>query len=462
MDERWQEFLSWVQSNKISEFRIEGVNKRDGDGAPTGVIVHWAPGSRWERHTTMSFGYTVAYLVGELGWQDTDFTEFFAPYGGTYGISLKDRLVLIDPLSASPWQDFFRFLTTITPDRMILSRIAAVNSEKGTVTVTAGQGRVVESPYERYADLLGQTLTDCRAYEFFQAYDRRGKETPAGQEPGKGTASQIGSATSTPAKPSPTALTYTAERDSQSNSPSAPSTLRQSSGQASLRAGLSRGRALYEQECSVCHGVKGDGQGPFAEALFPRPRNFIMGLFRYRSTPTGQLPTDEDLYRVVSRGLPGTAMPALGQFLRHEEIQEVIAYLKGFNERFAKEKPTEVVSIPPVPALTKEGLARGKKLYANMGCVSCHGEDGKGKGSASEELKTAEGDPASTRDLTDKWSFRDGHIPEDVFRRLSTGLDGSPMPSYRGTVSDEELWDLVFYILSLSPVERPKVSARDE
>ncbi len=435
-DERWPEFLSWVWSHKISEHRIEGMNTRDSDDISPGVNVHWASGSRWERHTTMSFGYAIAYLVGELGWQDTDFAEFFSPYGGTYGINLKDRLVLIDPLRASPWQEFLRFLTTRIPGLMILSRIRAVNSEQQTVTVTSGQGRMVETPYERYAYLLGQVLTDCRAYEFFQAYDRQDKGTAAGQEPRKVTLS-----TALSDKPLAAASGSTAETDSESNS----------------RLSSSPGRTLYEQECSVCHGTKGDGKGPFANALFPRPRDFTGGLFRYRSTPTGQLPTDQDLYRVVYRGLPGTTMPAWSQFLHQEEIQEINTYLKEFSKRFTKEPPTEVVTIPSVPTVTQEGLAMGKELFADMGCISCHGKDGKGKGSASPYLKTAEGDPASTRDLTDKWSFRDGHTPEDVFQRLATGMDGSPMPSYRGLVSDERLWDLVFYILSLSPAKRPRI-----
>lgn len=444
-DERWPQFLSWVQRNKISEHHIEGIDMGNGDGAARGVTVHWAQGTRWERHTTMSFGYAITYLVGGLGWQDTDFPEFFGQYGGTYGINLKDRLVLIDTLSASPWQDFFRFLTTLPSEDTALSRVTAVNPEKQTVTITAGRGKKREIlPYEQFAYLLGQVLTDCRASEFFQAYDRQDAKMPVRQESGKGHAPQEAAAVSAVAESArslPAAVTSPAPNSSEPNA-------------------LPPGRALYERECSVCHGIKGDGKGPFATALFPRPRNFTMGLFRYRSTPTGQLPTDQDLHRSVSHGLSGTAMPAWGQFLQQEEIQEVIAYLKGLSERFAREQPTEIITLPQVPSVTTEGLARGKQLFTDMGCVSCHGEDSKGKGSAGEDLKTAEGDPIAARDLTDKWSFRGGHTPEDVFRILSTGLDGSPMPSYRGMVSDEELWDLVFYILSLSPSERPQVAVR--
>lgn len=440
-DARWLSFLSWVQKNRVSEHHIEGINT-GGSEAQRGITVHWAPHTRWERQTRMSVGYAIAYLVGALGWQDSDFPEFFARRGGTYGINLKDRLVLVDALSASPWQDFFRFLTTLPLEAVTLARLTAVDPEQRTVTITAGLGRTRAVAYEQFASLLGQVLTDCRAYEFFQAYDRQDAGLPAGQAPGTGLAPQRTAAMPAAARSARSSLTAIKSPVQGDAEPT----------------GLSQGRTLYEQECSVCHGVEGDGKGPLATALFPRPRNFTMGLFRYRSTATGQLPTDQDLYRSISRGLPGTAMPAWGQFFRREEIEGVIAYLKHFSERFAKEGPGEVVTVPPPPAVTPEGLVRGRQLYTDMGCASCHGDDGKGQGGAGEGLNTAEGDPIAPRDLTDKWSFRGGHTPEDVFRVLATGLDGSPMPSYRGMVADEELWDLVFYVLSLSPADRPRVT----
>ncbi len=399
-DERWPDFLLWVQKHQISAHHLEGLTWKNGN--PSGIRVHWAPGSRWERKSTLSFGHALAYLVGLLGWQDTDFPEFFAPQGGTFGLNLKDRLALIDAQSISPWQDFFRFLKTLPLKETTLFQIKALREGKRTVVVSAGRGKTAEVPYKQFAFLLGKVLTDCRAYEFFKAYDQK-----------EGT------------NPSP-------------------------------------GQTVYERECSACHGSRGDGKGPLAEAFSPRPRNFTKGLFRYRSTPTGQLPTDEDLYHTIFRGLPGTTMPAWGPFLGEREIREVVAYIKKFSQRFAQEKPGEPVKIPPPPPRTKESLARGKKLYEDMGCASCHGEDGKGGGSAAEDLKTSEGDPIRPRDLTNKWSFRGGHTPRDVFMRLATGMDGSPMPSYRGMVSDEELWDLVFYILSLSPPTPPQMAAPAE
>jgi mono/diheme cytochrome c family protein len=194
-----------------------------------------------------------------------------------------------------------------------------------------------------------------------------------------------------------------------------------------------------------------------ATTLRPQPRDFTHGLFRYRSTPTGQLPSDEDLLRTVTVGLPGSTMPAWEPFLTEAERRAVVAYLKHFSPRFATDTSQDVLPLPSPPTATAERVAQGEKLYRESGCGSCHGETGKGDGRAGKDLKTSEGDLIVPRDLTNKWSFRGGHLPQDVFQRLSTGMDGSPMASYRDAFSLTELWDLVFYILSLSPLERPQV-----
>jgi mono/diheme cytochrome c family protein len=205
--------------------------------------------------------------------------------------------------------------------------------------------------------------------------------------------------------------------------------------------------------------VAGDGKGLFAETLQPRPRDFTKGLFRYRSTPTGQVPTDDDLLRTATHGLFGVAMPAWEPFLDDTDRRDVVAYLKLFSPRFTTEPSPKVLSVPPPPAVNTERLAHGEKLYRDSGCGSCHGETGKGDGRAGKDLKTTEGDPIAPRDLTDKWSFRGGHSGQDVFLRLLTGMDGSPMASYSDVFSSEEMWDLVFYVLSLSPAERPQLPA---
>src|SRR5262249_45893352 len=72
---------------------------------------------------------------------------------------------------------------------------------------------------------------------------------------------------------------------------------------------VNAGKAVYERKCLLCHGEKGDGKGPGAEHLLPKPRDFTRGLFKVRST-ANKTPTDQDLLRIVTDGMPGTSMPA--------------------------------------------------------------------------------------------------------------------------------------------------------
>ncbi len=55
-------------------------------------------------------------------------------------------------------------------------------------------------------------------------------------------------------------------------------------------------RRVYEVNCAACHGVESDGNGPAARMFVTRPRDFRSGIFKFRSTPSGSLPTDEDLF----------------------------------------------------------------------------------------------------------------------------------------------------------------------
>src|SRR5437867_6050237 len=69
------------------------------------------------------------------------------------------------------------------------------------------------------------------------------------------------------------------------------------------------GKAVYERKCLLCHGEKGDGKGPGAERLDPRPRDFTTGVYKIRST-ANKVPTVQDIFSVITHGMPGTSMPA--------------------------------------------------------------------------------------------------------------------------------------------------------
>lgn len=210
---------------------------------------------------------------------------------------------------------------------------------------------------------------------------------------------------------------------------------------------IERGRVVYEQNCAICHGTLGDGRGMAQMMLRTKPRDFRQGIFKFRSTPTGSLASDEDLFETISKGLRGTGMIAQDH-LPEAERRAVVEYLKTFSERFQKQTPQAPIPIPQPPPQTPALIAKGRKLFEEAGCLTCHGIEGKGDGPSASELKDSSGHPSQPADLTRP--LKRGSTPKAIYQTLVTGLDGTPMPSYRDALSDDELWALVHYITSLS------------
>ena len=216
---------------------------------------------------------------------------------------------------------------------------------------------------------------------------------------------------------------------------------------------ISEGQAIYEQRCAACHGLEGDGAGSAAVNLDPRPRDFRRGWYKIRTTASGQLPTDEDLFQAIARGLPGTTMPGWEGLLSEEEIRAVAEYIKGFSQRFSRETPALAEVGPKIDA-GPESIARGTEIFSGpeAECIKCHGLAGRGDGPSADELtEDSFGDTIVPADLTMPWLFRGGPTVDDIYMRLKTGLTGSPMPSYAQVLSDEELWHLANYVDSLAP-----------
>ena len=207
---------------------------------------------------------------------------------------------------------------------------------------------------------------------------------------------------------------------------------------------------LYRKNCGDCHGADGTGNGPVAHALVPRPRDFVEGGFKIRSTGPGDVPTDADLERAVRRGMPGTPMPAFQGRLTDAEIHELVDVLKGFSPRFDVDGPGMPVDIPAVPRRTSAIIEDGKRAFRTMGCVTCHGPGGRGDGPRAGELVDVEGLPARPRDLTRRALYKGGTAPADLYRTLATGLDGSPMGALKSGVPDAARWQLAWYLHSLA------------
>jgi cytochrome c oxidase cbb3-type subunit 2 len=220
---------------------------------------------------------------------------------------------------------------------------------------------------------------------------------------------------------------------------------------------LREGAAIYARYCVGCHGVEGDGRGPAADMLITKPRDFTKGIFKFRSTPSGMLPTDDDLYAVLARGIAGTSMPEW-TLLGERERWALVAYVKGFYPEWeARAGGTPIAIPPPPPTLgSAAAIARGRELYELLECTACHGPEGRGDGpSAATMGPDAWGTPQRPADFT-SGRLKSGSRPEDVYRTFMTGLNGTAMPSYYSIFAEPDevihagdAWNLISYILSL-------------
>lgn len=254
------------------------------------------------------------------------------------------------------------------------------------------------------------------------------------------------------------------------------------------RLHLALGRDVYARQCAGCHGTTGDGKGPAAAHLNPPPRDYRNGVFKFASTPRGSKPRREDLRRIVIYGAKGTSMPAF-RFLPEEEREAVIDYVQTLSARgeleinLIREATDELVEeddfdpatvaafvtdidaswaradeelVRPLtvnPAKTPETIRDGAVAFAEMYCVKCHNRDAAGSKSADVGVDTW-GRIAFPANLA-MGMLHGGRRPEDIYRRIYSGINGTPMPASKdpNTVTgetaeerSERIWHLVHFI----------------
>ncbi|WHZ24607.1 MAG: hypothetical protein OJF47_003719 [Nitrospira sp.] len=173
-DPRFVDFLYWVWANKIIEHQVEQVGGTEWNGPTTGVIFHWAPGSRWETHTVVPFEHAIHHIADEHHWQDKMFKDFFEPFGPIQGVNIKQRLSFDQPPT---WTQFLQHIGGSESPyyRYVFHQESTIDPEKRVVKLVGGQGVVFEYGFDRYLTEIKEVLTDCKAYQFLQLYDRYGK-----------------------------------------------------------------------------------------------------------------------------------------------------------------------------------------------------------------------------------------------------------------------------------------------
>ncbi len=206
----------------------------------------------------------------------------------------------------------------------------------------------------------------------------------------------------------------------------------------------------YRRYCVGCHGPLGDGNGENMQWINPKPRDFQLAIFKCRSTPTGTLPTDQDLYDSISRGLDRSNMPSWNALTKQERA-DLVAWIKHFSPRWQNEKAGTPIQIPPQPEITPDRVKTGQEVFRKMECWKCHGVQGMANGPSSSTLTDDLGRPISPFNFTDGSRPLCGNTDTDLYKIFMTGLDGTPMPSFSDNIKPEEAWDLVFYLRSLQP-----------
>jgi DMSO reductase family type II enzyme heme b subunit len=220
------------------------------------------------------------------------------------------------------------------------------------------------------------------------------------------------------------------------------------------------GKKIYEKRCWWCHGAKGEGDGPAAGFLNPPPRSFSDAVFKFKSTNVDTMPRDEDLFRMITNGMPGTSMPAWADMLSETDRWDVIAQIKILGQGMFEEAVAVPIDFSGEVPSSPESIAKGKDIFLKKaGCNECHGDEGRGDG-----IKAMKDDIFGKRvwprNLTQQWTFRADSTPRDIYTRVTTGIPGTPMPSFtKGTktLTNEERWHVANYAASLGD-SRKKVT----
>ncbi len=283
---------------------------------------------------------------------------------------------------------------------------------------------------------------------------------------------------------------------------------------------LQHGAAVYLNRCAGCHGITGDGKGDAAPYLQPKPRDYRRGIFKFTSTAYGLKPARQDLIRTIRRGAKGTSMPAF-PWMTDEDLNAVVDYvimlsqrgeveryvtllaadyaedeeikfaeedgyspfLEGLDisrEQWAEAEGQIVNPVSAEPANDEESVLAGRQIFMKEGCAKCHGNYGKGQtewlsheflakqesapDSEREQINyDAWGSPAPAADITARM-LHGGRRPVDIYRRIYTGINGTPMPAFGQLWAEEpdKIWHLVHYVLHIIEGGEPAVGEQSQ
>ncbi|MEE8483585.1 MAG: c-type cytochrome [Nitrospinota bacterium] len=215
------------------------------------------------------------------------------------------------------------------------------------------------------------------------------------------------------------------------------------------------GAKLYMKKCWWCHGKEGEADGPGAKFMRPPPRDFSMGVYKYKtSVHTTEIVREEDMFTMIKEGMPGTSMPSWKEIFKDEEIRDLVAHVKTLTDIFEEGGNPAQIGYGAKIASSPESIQKGRKAFEDAKCYECHGQAG--KGDTMKKLKEDDGAIVWPRNFTKPWTFRAGWTPEAIFSRVTNGIPNTPMTSFAadktgsGKLSEEDRWHVVNYVMSLA------------
>lgn len=243
---------------------------------------------------------------------------------------------------------------------------------------------------------------------------------------------------------------------------------------------LNLGYRIYTNYCGACHGPNGDGKGAASKGLFPPPRNFTLGIYKFSKSLAGELPDDETFAEIITKGLHGTAM--LPWAIQGEALDSVIQYIKTFAPKVWEDPKKEIgkrVSIgsDPFTAAKASAIELGKKVYhVKANCQMCHrayelkkdisawNKEINGEEISEFEANLYELKPQSFEDAGKAIPLdftyhivRSAKTIDELAHRIAAGVGGAAMPSWKDTITDEEIWSLAYYVRHLMDIgQKPK------
>lgn len=210
---------------------------------------------------------------------------------------------------------------------------------------------------------------------------------------------------------------------------------------------LFAGRKIYDEYCAACHGVNGNGKGIDADQMKTKPTDFTSGMYKFKSTPFGTLPTVEDIIRTLKLGVRTTAMIPQWQ-LNYEQMKEVAEYILSFAPK--EEITGKPIVIPSKPEITESFIKKGKKLF-DANCASCHGKDAKGDGPSAGTLVNYKGEHIRPANLTQR-PLKRANTSDWTYKIINNGIEGTPMPPYFDVIQPKDIWAVVDYLDSIEKV----------